>query len=306
MALKVWRNKGWYFKYKDQNIFYIDEGEGEVLVLIHGFPTSSWDWHKLWPSLTRRFHVITLDMLGFGFSDKPLDYKYSIHDQADLFEKVLLDLGVADVHIVAHDYGDTVAQELLARYLERKSNQRARLKLRSLCLLNGGLFPETHQSLRIQKLLIGPLGRFSSPFIGRSRLQKNFKAIFGKNTQPSESDIDEFWEMLTHKEGKKVIHRLIGYIDERIKFRERWLSALQKADIPIRLIFGEADPIAGKHMAERFKDLVANPDVVLLDEIGHYPQLEAPELVLKHYFQFVNPGDETSTNMLSITGKPNP
>ena len=245
-------------------------------------------------------------MLGFGFSDKPLDYKYSIHDQADLFEKVLLDLGVADVHIVAHDYGDTVAQELLARYLERKSNQRARLKLRSLCLLNGGLFPETHQSLRIQKLLIGPLGRFSSPFIGRSRLQKNFKAIFGKNTQPSESDIDEFWEMLTKKKRKKVIHRLIGYIDERIKFRERWLSALQKADIPIRLIFGEADPIAGKHMAERFKDLVANPDVVLLDEIGHYPQLEAPELVLKHYFQFVNPGDETSTNMLSKNGKPNP
>ena len=287
MALKVWRNKGWYFKYKDHNIFYIDEGKGEVLVLIHGFPTASWDWHKLWPVLKSKFHLITLDMLGFGFSDKPLKHHYSIHGQADLFEAILSDLGVTDIHILAHDYGDTVTQELLARYLERRDNGQKGLNIHSVCMLNGGLFPEMHRPLRIQKLLLGPLGRFLLPFMGRDRLHKNLNAIFGKNTQPSENEVDEFWELLTHKSGKNVVRRLIRYMNERVQYRERWLQALQKADIPLRLLIGDADPVSGKQIACRFKELIPAPDVVLLDDIGHYPQVEAPELVLKHYFQFV-------------------
>ena len=296
MALKIWRNKGWYFKYRDHNIFYLDEGNGEVIVFIHGFPTASWDWHKLWTLLKSSYHLITLDMIGFGFSEKPLRYNYTIHDQADLFETILLDLGVKDIHILAHDYGDTVAQELMARYIERKNTGQNGLNVRSVCLLNGGLFPEVYQPLRIQKLLKGPLGRFLTGLMGKGRFQKNFKAIFGKNTQPSQNEIDEFWDLITFRNGKRVVHRLIRYVDERLSHRKRWLQALQEADIPLRLIVGAADPVSGKQMAGRFRDLIPNPDIVLLEDIGHYPHIEAPELVLKHYLQFVNPDRKASLN----------
>ena len=296
MALKIWKNKGWYFKYRDHNIFYLDEGNGEVIVFIHGFPTASWDWHKLWPSLKSSYHLITLDMIGFGFSEKPLRYNYTIHDQADLFETILLDLGVRDVHILAHDYGDTVAQELMARYIERKNTGQNGLNLRSVCLLNGGLFPEVYQPLRIQKLLKGPMGKFLSRLMGKGRFQKNFKAIFGKNTQPSPNEIDEFWDLITFRDGKRVVHRLIRYMDERLRHRKRWLQALQEADVPLKLIVGGADPVSGKQVAGRFRDLIPNPDIVLLKDIGHYPHIEAPELVLKHYLQFVNPGRKASLN----------
>jgi pimeloyl-ACP methyl ester carboxylesterase len=118
-----WKNKGKYFLYKNKHrIFYRREGSGPVLLLLHGFPTASWDWHKIWPSLKEDFELVAPDFMGFGFSDKPLRYQYGILDQADLVEQLLDHLQLREVHILAHDYGDTVAQELLARFLEKKAS----------------------------------------------------------------------------------------------------------------------------------------------------------------------------------------
>jgi pimeloyl-ACP methyl ester carboxylesterase len=75
-------------------------------------------------------------------------------------------------------------------------------------------------------------------------------------------------------------------MEERRQFRNRWVGALQNAEVPVRFINGAADPISGRHMADRFRELVNN-DVVLLSQIGHYPQTEDPESVLKHYLRFL-------------------
>ena len=89
MTLAEWKAGGDYHHYNEHQIFVREGGSGDPLLLIHGFPTASWDWQQLWPALTKRYHVITLDMLGFGFSDKPRNYPYSILDQADLIEQLL-------------------------------------------------------------------------------------------------------------------------------------------------------------------------------------------------------------------------
>jgi len=78
MTLEQWKSKGQFFDYKTHQIFNIDEGSGGVVLLVHGFPTASWDWWQLWEPLTSRYRVITLDMIGFGFSDKPKKYHYNI------------------------------------------------------------------------------------------------------------------------------------------------------------------------------------------------------------------------------------
>ena len=125
MNFQSWKETGKYFYYRNHAIFYQDSGVGgPVLLCIHGFPTASWDWHNLWPQLTRYFRVITLDMIGFGFSAKPRNYDYSIFDQANLHESFLKHLNINSFHILAHDYGDTVAQELLARHEESPPNKK--------------------------------------------------------------------------------------------------------------------------------------------------------------------------------------
>ena len=91
------------------------ENDEPWVLLIHGFPSAAWDWHNQWPELIKHFKVFTLDMLGFGFSDKPRDIHYKITTQADLLTHFMRLFKVNSVQILSHDYGDTVAQELLAR-----------------------------------------------------------------------------------------------------------------------------------------------------------------------------------------------
>ena len=120
--------------------------------MVHGFPTSSWDWQKVWDALSHSYQLIAPDLIGFGYSDKPSGYPYSMFDQADLIEQLLTHLGILNYDILAHDVGDTVAQELLARQWERKA-----ANIRSCCLLNGGLLEyaqqmAAHESARTTKL----------------------------------------------------------------------------------------------------------------------------------------------------------
>jgi pimeloyl-ACP methyl ester carboxylesterase len=250
-----------------------------VLVLIHGFPTSSWDYEALWAPLTARYRVITLDMQGFGFSDKP-DRPYTIAAQADLFERRLEALGVDEYHVLAHDYGDTVAQELLAR------QPAARARLRSVCFLNGGLFPETHRPLLIQTLLLSPLGAFVARLTSRARFEANLLGIFGAATPPSPDFLEGAWQLLTHADGIPAMARLIHYMEERVTQRERWVGALKRGEVPLKLIDGADDPVSGRHMADRYRELVPSADVTLLEGIGHYPQVEASQAVLEAYLQF--------------------
>ena len=184
------------------------------------------------------------------------------------------------MHVLAHDYGDSVAQELLARHYE------ARIHLSSCVFLNGGLFPETHRPVLMQKLLLSPLGWMIGRAFSRDALVKSFRQIFGPQSRPTESELDDFWSLVDSNRGPRILHKLISYIPERRVQRDRWVSAMQRGEVPLRVIDGEVDPISGAHMVQRYRQLIPNPDTVLLPGIGHYPQTEAPAQVLEHYLAF--------------------
>lgn len=290
MTLEQWKNSGQCIRCLDFSLFYQEAGNHnqEKLLLIHGFPTASWDWYKTWDALSEKFHVFAPDMLGFGFSEKPKGHDYTIMEQADLLEDFLTRKGISSYHIFAHDYGDTVAQELLARHEDRLKKDIKGLVVKSVCFLNGGLFPETHRARFSQKLLLSPLGGIMATLMNKSGFKKAFDPIFGKNSPPSQEEIDAFWELINYNNGKIHFHKLIRYMVDRRVHRERWVGVLQNTRVPIRVIDGPDDPVSGLHMTERYKELVPNPDVVLLPGIGHYPHTEAPAAVLKAYFDFVN------------------
>lgn len=276
ITLDDWERGGTFTTLQGHLIFCRDGGAptAPALVLIHGFPTASWDFEALWEPLCQRYRVITLDLLGFGFSAKP-DAPYSIVRQADLVEARLAELGVTDFHVLAHDYGDTVAQELLARG-----------RPKSVCFLNGGLFPETHRALLVQKLLLSLVGRLVSRFTSRTRFEQNLRRVFSAQHPPSPELLDGYWALFTRGGGPWVMSRLIHYMPERVQHRERWVGALQHASVPLKLIDGADDPVSGRHMAVRYRELVPSADVTLLEGVGHYPQVEAPQAVLDAYLRF--------------------
>lgn len=285
MSLQRWHDTGERFDFSGHSIFFKRHGAGaSALLLIHGFPTASWDYAAIWPRLARRWsHLLAPDLLGFGYSDKPLPHEYRIAEQADLCEALLQRQGVQSVDILAHDYGVSVAQELLARHRERAGRG---LVLRSVALLNGGLFPETHRATLGQRLLRSPLGPLWVRLMNERSFHRALAGVFGPDTRPGEIELHDFWTLVAHKNGPRVMPSVIRYIDERRRHRERWVGALQHTTVPLRLINGPADPVSGRHMAERYRELVPNPDVVLLEGIGHYPQVEAPDQVLRAFLAF--------------------
>jgi pimeloyl-ACP methyl ester carboxylesterase len=285
MQLDDWRAGGRYLDHGGHRIFYRDEGRGPAVLCIHGFPTASWDWHLVWPALVARHRVVAPDMLGFGFSSKPRAHDYSIMEQARIHEMLLAELGIDEVILFAHDYGDTVAQELIARHEERAEGAR-RLRLRGVCFLNGGLFPETHRARRIQKLLLTPLGPLLSRMMNERSFGDGFSAIFGPHTKPSAEELRDFWRLVRENDGHRVMHRLIRYIPERRQHRERWVGPLARAHLPMRLVNGPEDPVSGRHMATRYEEIVRDADVVLLEGIGHYPQVEDPARTLRAFVEF--------------------
>lgn len=255
----------------------VDVGK-PTLLLLHGFPSASWDWAPLWEPLSRHFSLLTLDLLGFGDSAKPKGHRYAIAEQAELCEWLLRREAAWDYHVLAHDYGVTVAQELLARQADLR---RPRPSLRSVVFLNGGLFPETHRIRPIQRLLALPMiGPLMARATGRARFDANLTAIFGRNTPPEPRVLAGLWQLLRTNDGHLALPRLLRYLQERRRHRARWVGALQSTSLPLTLVNGNDDPVSGGHVSARWRELGIGGPVFDLPGIGHYPQIESPDAVL--------------------------
>uniref|UniRef100_A0A2K5M5J7 AB hydrolase-1 domain-containing protein n=1 Tax=Cercocebus atys TaxID=9531 RepID=A0A2K5M5J7_CERAT len=235
LALHSWKSSGKFFTYKGRPIFYRDSvdvvGSPEIVVLLHGFPTSSYDWYKIWEGLTLRFHrVIALDFLGFGFSDKLRPYRPASWK---------------------HFCG--------------------------ICLSNGGIFPETHCLLLLQKLrkdgvVLSPiLTQLMNSFV----FSQGFTPVFGPYTQPSESELWDMWA---------------GYSNLRKQIRKGWVGALASESISIYCIYGSLDPVNPyPEFLELYRKMLLQSTVSILDDrISHYPQLENPMGFFNAYMGITN------------------
>lgn len=291
--LARWRAGGQYFDYLGFDIFYRAEGSGPYLLAIHGYPFNSWDWSLIWPAITQRFSVIAPDMIGMGFSDKPRAYGYSVGDHADMHEALLAHLGVEHAHILAHDLGDSVGQELLARSQFGQQSYGS-WRIDSVTWLNGGLFNEAYTPRAMQKIMSRtPLGDIMSTLQGgalsRKLLEPTLNEMFGPDTKPSAAMMEQFHQILDYNDGKRVLHKVGRFLDDRVRHRNRWVRAMRETAVPMRLIDGPVDPNSGAHMAARYREVIPDADVVMLaDGIGHWPQLEAPDAVLAHFLEFVD------------------
>ncbi len=263
----------------DHKLFVIDSDAENttglpVLCILHGFPTSSYDYWKALPLLQKYFRLIIHDHLGFGFSDKPKDYSYSLFAQTDMAQKLWQRLGVHKCFILAHDYGTSVLTEILAR---DNANQFP-ITIDKIALCNGSMHIEMAQLLLMQKLLRSPIGGFIAAVSSKSTVKQNLRKIFVDPTQLTEHEIDAIWQMMTFNQGKKVLAKISRYTFERQQYWDRWIGALQKTSLPIEIIWPDKDPIAIAKMATTIKGETQNSHLTWLNNLGHFPMLEAPQV----------------------------
>jgi pimeloyl-ACP methyl ester carboxylesterase len=259
-----------------RTIFARVTGEGPWMTMIHGFPTSSYDWAPMVPTLAQSHRLLAFDLLGFGDSDKPSGHDWSAFEQADIVEALWRHFGVKETRVVAHDVGLTVALELLARQEEGRLDA----EMTDYTLLNGGVYSDFHRPRRIQVLLQRPVvGFLVARSMSESKFSQGLAEVFAPGHQPNREELHQHWETVARRGGTRNYHRLIKYIPERAANKQRWESAVEQSPLPIRFVWGMADPVSGAHMVEVIRERRPGADIVEFADVGHYPQLEAPEKV---------------------------
>jgi pimeloyl-ACP methyl ester carboxylesterase len=274
ISLAEWQGGGERMAVAGHSIFVRQDGPtaGPPVTLLHGFPTSSHDWADVMPYLLDTGHrVTTLDFLGFGGSDKPRPYDYSLVEQAAIVEAVWATVGIAATALVAHDYGVSVGEELLARDSAR---------ITSMTWLNGGIYPDLHRPTAGQQALAGPEGNALAALLNEELFTGAIREVLGRTV--SDETMHQLWLAAESNDGVLVAPALLGYMAERRANAERWVAALEEYDGPTTFIWGPADPVSGGHVAERIAQRLPNAALHVLDAppaVGHYPQVEAPDLV---------------------------
>lgn len=253
---------------------YRRRGEGPTLLLLHGFPTWSYDYAEVAEDLSRDHDVITLDFLGYGASDKPCPYAYSVAESADAVEDLVAHLQLDAVRLMVHDYGGIVGQELIDRSLAGGLG----FTVGSLVVLNCGIVYSAYRPTRLQKLLILlVIGKLLAGRITADRVRSGLDAVRGPRL--TDAEFDDLWLGISRDDGHKLAHLLVKYNAERATHHRRWETALATWTGPLQLIWGLEDPVSGRHVLDAAVALLPRAAVTELPGVGHFPQSEAPHAV---------------------------
>jgi len=247
------------------------DGTAATVLVLHGFPTSSHDWHRVIEELARRHRVVLPDLLGYGLSDKP-DRRYSLFEQADLVEAVARVLELRDVALTTHDMGDSVGGELLARSIDGVLS----FDVTRRVLSNGSIYIDMAQLTDGQQLLLSLPDERLAEGPGRDALAAALRGTFAPGSDVPDEDVVVAAELIVRDGGDRLLPRLIRYVEERREHEGRWTGAIERHPAPLTIVWGDADPIAVWPMAERVQEARPEATVVRLRDVGHYPMLEAP------------------------------
>lgn len=252
----------------------------ETLLLLHGFPESSFSFHSVLDGLSKHFkRIVVHDMPGYGMSDKPLEgYTYSLFEQADVALQVWQSMGVSGGHLLAHDMGVSVATELLARRAGLLLPAWFESGFQSVTLTNGSLVLDMAKLRITQKLLLSGMGSMMSKLVSFGMFRHQIRSAHG-NDKLDDAEIRCLWEAVCLQKGHRKSHLTIRYLNDRKRFEKgRWLPALAATELPIHLCWGADDAVARVAMAHHLKEKVCrDAELTVMEGVGHFGQLGSPE-----------------------------
>jgi pimeloyl-ACP methyl ester carboxylesterase len=279
MEVKEWSEKGKMISVLGSEVFVIDEGNSEnTLVILHGYATSSIDFAKVLPELTKHYRVIIQDFIGFGFSDKPMKYYLNILEQTDTTLELWRLLELKNITLLGHNYGASIALEILTR----KRTSLLKIDIQNLIFLNSTIsFDYKNES----EDLLNPLQEFSKRIqlmlTSFSFFKMKIKDFFFDSDTLSENEIKARWILIEHKDGREIVDFLSNYSTESKILWNRWYTSLNLNTLPAKIICGKNDIIFDEHEAVLFSEELRNSSLHLIDNCGHYPMLEKPDELIQ-------------------------
>jgi pimeloyl-ACP methyl ester carboxylesterase len=285
-TLSDWEARGRYFTVDGHRLWALDvpavrDAGNDPLLVLHGYPSCSYDWHLLLDNLCAERRVVFVDFLGFGLSDKP-DLRYSIRMHADLVVGVVQQIGLTRVALLTHDMGDTVGGELLHRTLDGS----LALDVTRRVLTNGSVYINMAQLSTGQQLLLS-LDDAPTELVNEEGFKAGLAATFSPASKVDDDELDAQWEFAAHNGGERLMARTIRYIEDRRKEERRYTGAIETHPSPLGVVWGADDPIAVLPMTETLRAARSDAQIAVLDDVGHYPMIEAPERFATAILQYL-------------------
>jgi pimeloyl-ACP methyl ester carboxylesterase len=285
-SLKTWVGEGHYRTFEGLQVFVHSSGpksrDGRGVLIVHGYPGSSWDWKGVAAVVSDQAHVVVPDMLGFGQSDKPLTgtYKdnYSLMRQADLYEAIAKEEGLTNVILVAHDMGQTVGAELMARHDEGSLS----FKISHAIIVNGSTIMDLIQMRPFQVEALAKPDQALTEHGDFAAWREDLRPTFSKDHAASEETLDIMAAQIFAKDGDLVMVQMLRYLNERNEYYDRWVGTLTGFhSAPMSVYWGLQDPVALEPMVNRIKAWRPVTDVYKMPDVGHWPSIEVPERIGK-------------------------
>lgn len=252
------------------SMHYVDEGEGDVVLLVHGTPTWSYEYRRLIAALRPRYRVIALDHLGFGLSERPRGADYSPEGHARRFAGFVEALGLGRFSLVTHDFGGPIALPFAAAQPGR---------IASLALFNTWMWPLGDDPALRRQLRIagGAVGRFLYKW-GNASLRVLMPAAFGDRRALTPELHRQYLAPFVDREARvQVLHALArSLLGSREHFAGLYARRGALASIPTTVIWGLADAALGPPQIERLRRALPAAEVHALAGVGHWPHEEAP------------------------------
>jgi pimeloyl-ACP methyl ester carboxylesterase len=280
-----WLASGRYLEIEGKRVFVYERGAGQAILMLHGFPTSGYDWCGVIDGLANVNRCIALDFPGYGLSDKPEAYSYSLFQQTDVVEALARELSVTEAHVVSHDVGTSVHTELLAR------EQRGQLafSVLSSTFLNGSMLQDLATITPFQKLLASnqtlPQAIAISENLSAGYID-GLKSVMKRTECLSEDDIAVMNDLIAYQDGNRRLPALSLYMRERYIHRDRWIGAL-KGTQRIQFIWADGDPVANVEMGRALAKEVPQAKYTELAGLGHFLLMEDPAAVANHIGDFI-------------------
>ena len=291
----AWRARGATFRWAppdggadEVSIFHVEAGDptSPVLLLVHGFPTCSVDWFDMVDLLADRYRVCALDFPGYGFSDKPVGWGYSLARDAELLDHYVRNVvGARSLAILAHDRGSSVAINYVLRNLE-DAGRSDRPAIEHLVLTNGNIFLPLSNLTDFQRQVLDPS---TAPELLEALTPEMLASGMGEVTfsppRPADHpDVAALEATFAHGDGVKVLHETIQYLVERARNERDWLERLAASEVPTTLIWGMLDTVSPPRVAARVWNdyLMQKPGrnlFYLVPGANHYLQVDQPERV---------------------------
>ena len=283
--LTKWRDEGEAVELLGKQIWYHDQGPrtDDAVFIVHGYPGSSWDFQGVVERIGDQARTVVMDMRGFGLSEKPLDGDYqsnfTLMLQADLYDALADHLGLKTVLLVAHDMGQTVGLELMARFEEGRTP----FRIRHAILLDGSTLVDMIQPTPFQVQDLAKPSTALADDMDWQDIYDMFPESYSKESR-ARDDFNELVTCQSHQiyinHGSRTIGGIVHYLKERQENFGRWSRTLFRfKKAPMTVIWGEQDPVAVIAMADRIKRERPVTDLYKYPDSGHWPSIEFPDRI---------------------------